>query len=42
MRLDLPDGPPVGIDAEDLAAAVDAVLGNAFAHTRTAPHSPSR
>ncbi|MFV2087032.1 sensor histidine kinase [Micromonospora sp. LOL_021] len=34
VRLDLADGPlPVGIDAEELAAAVDAVLGNVFAHT---------
>jgi len=34
VRLDLPAGPlPVGIDAEELAAAVDAVLGNVFAHT---------
>jgi len=34
VRLDLPDGPlAAGIDADELAAAVDAVLGNVFAHT---------
>ncbi|GAA4446836.1 HAMP domain-containing sensor histidine kinase [Phytohabitans houttuyneae] len=34
VRLDLVDGPlPVPVAAEDLAAAVDALLGNVFAHT---------
>lgn len=34
VTLDLADGPlPVGVSAEDLAAAVDALLGNVFAHT---------
>jgi signal transduction histidine kinase len=32
--VDLPTGPvPVRVSAEDLAAAVDALLGNVFAHT---------
>ncbi|MGN9907113.1 HAMP domain-containing protein [Phytohabitans sp. LJ34] len=34
VRLDLVDGPlPVPVAADDLAAAVDALLGNVFAHT---------
>ena len=34
VRQDLPDQPvPVPVSAEDLAAAVDALLGNVFAHT---------
>jgi signal transduction histidine kinase len=34
MRVDSPDGPvPVRVAAADLAAAVDALLGNVFAHT---------
>ncbi|MFY1699241.1 MULTISPECIES: sensor histidine kinase [unclassified Solwaraspora] len=34
VRLDLASGPlPVAADAEELAAAVDALLGNVFAHT---------
>ncbi|GIF00528.1 HAMP domain-containing sensor histidine kinase [Paractinoplanes rishiriensis] len=34
MTVDLAPGPlPVGLPAEDLAAAVDALLGNVFAHT---------
>jgi signal transduction histidine kinase len=34
MRLSLVDGPlPVGVAADELAAAVDALLGNVFAHT---------
>jgi signal transduction histidine kinase len=34
VRLDLVDGPlPVPVAAEDLAAAVEALLGNVFAHT---------
>ncbi|SCL28842.1 Signal transduction histidine kinase [Micromonospora nigra] len=34
VRLDLAPGPlPVGVPADELAAAVDALLGNVFAHT---------
>ena len=34
VREDLPDAPvPVPVSADDLAAAVDALLGNVFAHT---------
>ncbi|MFF0471021.1 ATP-binding protein [Micromonospora zamorensis] len=34
VTLDLAPGPlPVGVSADDLAAAVDALLGNVFAHT---------
>jgi signal transduction histidine kinase len=34
VREDLPDGPvPVPVAADDLAAAIDALLGNVFAHT---------
>ena len=34
VRQELPDGPvPVPVAADDLAAAVDALLGNVFAHT---------
>jgi signal transduction histidine kinase len=34
VTADLPAGPlPVAVDAEELAAAVDALLGNVFAHT---------
>jgi signal transduction histidine kinase len=34
VREDLPDGPvPVPVAADELAAAVDALLGNVFAHT---------
>lgn len=34
VRRELPDGPvPVPVAADDLAAAVDALLGNIFAHT---------
>lgn len=34
VTLDLAEGPlPVGVSADDLAAAVDALLGNVFAHT---------
>ncbi|GIF70638.1 HAMP domain-containing sensor histidine kinase [Asanoa siamensis] len=34
MRLSVVDGPlPVGVAADELAAAVDALLGNVFAHT---------
>jgi signal transduction histidine kinase len=36
VREDLPDEPvPVPVPADDLAAAVDALLGNVFAHTPT-------
>ncbi len=41
VSVDLPEGPvPVGLDAEDLADAVDALIDNVFAHTpeRTALH----
>lgn len=34
VDVDIPAGPlPVGVPADDLAAAVDALLGNVFAHT---------
>ncbi|MEV5895201.1 sensor histidine kinase [Nonomuraea fuscirosea] len=34
VMVSLPDGPlPVGVGAEELAASVDALLGNVFAHT---------
>ncbi|PZG14394.1 sensor histidine kinase [Nonomuraea aridisoli] len=34
VTVDLPDGPlPVAVGAEELAACVDALLGNVFAHT---------